>query len=351
MENKFLLYGSYGFVGQAIAKHAIQIGLSPILSGRDDIKLQAQAELLGIEYRSFNLNDASAMDAVLKEVPVVIHCAGPYLQTSKFMVDGCLRTKTHYLDLTGEIPVYEALVGRDKEAKNEGIMVLPGVGFDVVPTDCLALHLKKRLPSATKLTLAFCSQGPANLPPGTANTMIEMIPYGNKTRINGQLISSKPGLISRTVDFGQGERLVTQLPWGDTFMAYFSTGIPNIENYALISPSMRLNLLLSQYIRPLFKSKTIRKIMKRLIRSGSTEDERSKTKTYVWGEVKDEHGNRAESRLHGPEAGVEWTTIASLAVVEKVLDKQVKSGFQTPACVYGENFMLDNDQIIREDFV
>ena len=351
MNSKFLLYGSYGFVGQVIAKLAIQKGLYPILSGRDEAKLNAQAKMLGLEYRVFSLDDSDSMDAALQDVPVVLHCAGPYLQTSKLMLDGCLRTNTHYLDLTGEIPVYESLAARDDEGKAKGVMILPGVGFDVVPTDCLALHLKQRLSSASWLTVAFSSVGPAQLPPGTANTTIEMIPYGNKTRKNGQLISSKTGLVSRMVDFGQGEKLVTQLPWGDTFMAYYSTGIPNIENYALIANSMRWSLLISQYIRPLFKITFVRTFFKRMMKSGSTEEERSRTRTHIWGEVKDEQGNVAVSRLHGPEAGVDWTAISALAVVEKILASQFVPGFQTPARVYGADFVLECDQVTREDVV
>ena len=351
MDSRFLLYGSYGFVGQVIAKLAIQKGLHPILSGRNEIKLSAQAQMLGLEYRVFSLDDSISMDVALKDVPVVLHCAGPYLQTSKLMVDGCLRTKTHYLDLTGEIPVYQSLAMRDDEGKTKGVMILPGVGFDVVPTDCLALHLKQRLPTATQLTLAFCTDGPAGLPPGTANTMIEMIPYGNKIRQNGRMVNAKFGLKSRKIDFGQGEKLVTQLPWGDTFMAYYSTGIPNIEDYALIPDSMRQNLLISQYLRPLFKITAIRTLFKRLMKSGSTEEERSGTKTHVWGEVKDEHGNSAISRLHGPEAGVDWTAISALAVVEKILANQFVPGFQTPARAYGADFVLESDLVTRENVV
>ena len=146
MKTNFLLYGSYGFVGQAIAQLAIQKGLNPILAGRDANKVSAQATQLGLEYCVFDLDDLSALDHALKEVYVVLHCAGPYIYTSKLMVDGCLRSNTHYLDLTGEIPVYESLAARDIEAKAKGVMILPGVGFDVVPTDCLALHLKQRYP-------------------------------------------------------------------------------------------------------------------------------------------------------------------------------------------------------------
>src|SRR5205823_3031807 len=114
---------------------------------------------------------AATMDDCLREVQVVLHCAGPFSRTAKPMADGCLRNRVHYLDITGEIGVFESLAARDGEAKSAGVMLMPGVGFDVVPSDCLAAHLNRRLPSATKLTLAI--QGQSRLSRGTLTTMLE----------------------------------------------------------------------------------------------------------------------------------------------------------------------------------
>jgi len=349
MPSGFLLYGSTGFVGGAIAHLAVQNGLRPIIAGRDAAKIEAQATELGIEHRVFSLDDSTAMDKVLKEVTVVLHCAGPYIYTSKPMVDGCLRTGTHYLDITGEIPVYEALAALDTESKSRGAMLLPGVGFDVVPTDCLALHLKQRLPSATRITLAFHSEGPARLPPGTANTMIEMIPFGNKVRRNGRLEAPPRGAKTRMIDFGRGPVQATMLTWGDIFMAYYSTGIPNIEDYAVLPAEMRRQMPLIDYMRPLFKLTVVRNFFKRRLKAGSTADERARTRTSVWGEVEDAQGRKAVSRLHGPEAGVIWTARAALAAVQKVLAGNASPGFQTPALAYGADFVLECEGVTRED--
>jgi short subunit dehydrogenase-like uncharacterized protein len=302
-----------------------------------------------VEYRVFPLEDAAAMDRALKEVAVVLHCAGPYLYTFKPMLAGCLRTGTHYLDITGEIPVYEALAARDAEAKAQGVMLLPGVGFDVVPTDCLAVHLKQRLPSATRLTLAFHNQGPAGLPPGTQRTAIELIPYGNRVRRNGRLEIPERGLKTRLIDFGLGPIQATRLTWGDVFMAYYSTGIPNIEDYVVLPAATRLQMAAMDYLRPLFKLAAVRNFFKRGVKSGSTADERARTITHVWGEVEDVHGRRAVSRLHGPEAGVIWTGRSALAAVRKVLAGNVLPGFQTPALAYGADFVLEVDGVTRED--
>ena len=346
----FLLYGSTGFVGDAIARLAVQSGLQPILAGRNADRLKAQAAELGVNYRVYNLEDATALDQALSEVSVVLHCAGPYLYTYKPMLEGCLRTGVHYLDIAGEIPVYEGLAARDAEAKARGVMLLPAVGFDVVPTDCLALHLKQRLPSATSLTLAFQGQGPAGLPPGTQRTAIEMIPYGsNRVRRNGRLEVSGQGLKTRQIDFGNGPITATRMTWGDIFTAYYSTGIPNIADYLVLPETTRRQLAMLGYLSPLFKLAAIRNLLKWGVKPGPTADERARTVTHVWGEVADDQGRRAVSRLNGPEAGVIWTARAALAVVRKVLAGNVSPGFQTPARAYGADFVLECEGVTRED--
>jgi short subunit dehydrogenase-like uncharacterized protein len=282
-------------------------------------------------------------------VPMVLHCAGPYLHTSKPMVEACLRTGTHYLDLTGEIPVYKDIASRDAEAKSRGSMLLPGVGFDVVPTDCLAVHLKKRLPSATHLTLAFQEEGPAGLPPGTQRTTIALIPYGDYVRRNGRLERPEETSKTRLIDFGKGPILATRLTWGDIFTAYRSTGIPNIEDYAVLPKSARQQLSMLASLRPLFKTAFMQNFLKRGVKPGPTAEMRDRTSTIVWGEVKDDQGRKAAARLHGPEAGVVWTARAALAAVRKVLAGDALPGFQTPALAYGADFVLECEGVTREE--
>ena len=349
MSSTFLLYGATGFVGDVTARLAMDYGLRPILAGRDAEKLERLATELGVEYRVSGLDDPGTIDCALKDVTVVLHCAGPYLHTSKPMVDACLRTGTHYLDLAGEIPVYEALAARDKEARARGIMLLPGVGFDVVPTDCLAVHLKHRLPSATRLTLGFQSEGPAGLPPGTQRTSIELIPYGNRVRRNGKLERPEQVLKTRMIDFGKGPVRVTLLTWGDVFTAYYSTGIPNIEDYTELPEATRRQLAMFDYLRPLFRLAIMRNFLKRGVRPGPTAEKRSRTFVHAWGEVEDDQGRKAASRLHGPEGGVIWTSRAALAAVKKVLAGNAPPGFQTPALAYGADFVLECEGVTRED--
>jgi len=349
MPTPFLLYGATGYVGEATARLAIQAGLQPILAGRDAAKLKRLAAEMGVECRSFGLDDSAAIDQALQEVPAVLHCAGPYLYTSQPMVAACLRTGTHYLDLTGEIPVYQALAAVDADAKARGIMLLPGVGFDVVPTDCLAVHLKQRVPSATRLTLAFQIEGPAGLPPGTQRTAIELVPYGNRVRRNGRIVAPERASKTRLIDFGHGPVRATRLTWGDAFTAYYSTGIPNIEDYAVLPVGTQRQLAAMNILRPLFKLAAVRKLSMIVVKPGPTAEERAQTRTHVWGEVEDDHGRKAVSRLHGPEAGVIWTARAALAAVQQVLAGHAPPGFQTPALAYGADFVLECEGVTRED--
>ena len=68
-------------------------------------------------------------------------------------------TGVHYLDITGEALVFEALSKRHADAKEAGVMLLPGAGFDVVPSDCLAAHVAAQVEGATHLTLGSRNRG------------------------------------------------------------------------------------------------------------------------------------------------------------------------------------------------
>lgn len=349
MATTFLLYGATGYVGEAMARACVQRGMAPILAGRNAAALAALGHELGLAYRVCALDDARALDAALAGVTAVMHCAGPFLYTSRPMVEACLRTGVHYLDITGEFPVFEAAAARDAEAKQRGVMVMPAVGFDVVPTDCLAVYLKQRLPSATHLTMAFHSEGPSGLPPGTQRTVIELLRFGNRVRVNGRFERATSAMKTRSVDFGAGPVVVTQLTWGDVFTAYYSTGIPNIEEYTVLPSAARQSMAVMQWLRPLLSMGWFRALLRRGVKPGPSASRRAQTVTHVWGEVSDGAGGRAAARLHGPEAGVEWTVACALAVVERVLRGEVRAGYQTPAMVYGAELVMACAGVTRED--
>ncbi len=242
MSNSFLIYGANGYTGELTARAAVERGLRPILAGRNAASVSALARALGLEHRIADLNDAVALHHLLEGVAVVLHCAGPFMSTSRPMADACLRNHVHYLDITGEIGVFEALAARDAEARRVGVMLLPGAGFDVVPSDCLAAHLKRRLPGAVRLYLGIRALG--TMSRGTATTAINSLARGDGglVRQDGALTKVPLGWRTRAIDFGKGDRMAVTVPWGDVSTAYYSTDIPNIEVY-MTFPAATINAM------------------------------------------------------------------------------------------------------------
>ena len=177
----------------------------------------------------------------------VLHCAGPFSRTAAPMADACLRAHVHYLDITGEIEVFEGMAARHEAAQRAGVTLLPGAGFDVVPSDCLAAHLHRRLPSATHLALGF--QGSARLSRGTATTMVENLHRGGAVRRDGRIARVPAAWKTRVIDFGAGPVAAITIPWGDVATAYHTTGIPNVEVYMAAPASTRRFLKLAAPVR------------------------------------------------------------------------------------------------------
>jgi short subunit dehydrogenase-like uncharacterized protein len=345
----FLIYGANGYTGALVAREAARRGLRPTLAGRNGPEVASLARDLGLEYRVFSLDDPAAVDNGLRGHAAVLHCAGPFAHTFGPMADACLRTRTHYLDVTGEVAVFEALAARGDEAKAAGVMLLPGVGFDVVPTDGLAAHLKRRLPSATRLALGL-SMGirPSR---GTATTILENAPRGGLVRRGGVLTRVPTAWKTRTIDFGRGPVKAMTIPWGDVSTAYRSTGIPNVEVYLAAPFTARALARLSRLFGWLLRSPGVQGWLKKRIRAGPpgpTDEERARGTSALWGEVTDDAGRRAVARLRGPE-GYTMTVRTALAAVERVLAGDALPGYRTPSLAYGPDFVLGIQGVVRED--
>jgi short subunit dehydrogenase-like uncharacterized protein len=344
-----LLYGAYGYTGELIAREAAARGWRPVLAGRDGAKLAPLAAELGCEERAFPLDDAEAVAAHLAGVDAVLHCAGPFARTAGAMAEACLRRRVHYLDITGEIEVFEALAARGAEARERGVMLLPGVGFDVVPTDCLAAHLAARLPGAVRLVLAFqASSRPSR---GTATTMVENLGRGGAVRRGGRIVPVPTAWKTRLIDFGRGPVTAVTVPWGDVSTAWRSTGIGDVEVYTALPAGRLAALRAIRWLRPLAALRPVQGFLKRRIRAGPAgpgADARARGRTYVWGEVEDGEGRRAAARLTGPE-GYRFTVLTALGAAEKVLAGEVRPGYATPSLAFGADFVLGFPGVERRD--
>ena len=347
MPDNFLIYGANGYTGELIVRFAVERGMKPLLAGRNASKVESLAKKHNLDFRVFALEETEKLDSALREVSFVLHCAGPFSITSQPMVEACLRTGKHYLDITGEIAVFEAMASLDKKAKEANVMIMSGVGFDVVPSDCLALHLKNRLPSATNLTLAFYGLG--RISHGTQATMTMNVGKGGAVRRNGEIKSVPTAYKTREIDFGEVKKLGVTIPWGDVSTAYYSTGIPNIEVYTILPPPQMKLLKISRYLGWLLATKPLQSILQSQIpEGGPSDEEREKGKTYLWGEATDEQGNRVEARQQGVE-GYTLTVLAALKIAEKILDGNFCPGYQTPAKCYGADLILEIEGSKRQD--
>jgi short subunit dehydrogenase-like uncharacterized protein len=225
----WMIYGASGYTGELTARLAVRRGERPILAGRSAQRIAPLAAELGLEQRIFGLDDPAALRAGLAGVTVVAHCAGPFLATALQMAAACCAASAHYLDITGEIDVFEQIRELNPRAEAAGLVLLPGIGFDVVPTDCLAVTVAEALPGASSLDLAFLpGGGPSG---GTARTAVAMLRGGGRARINGVITPVRLGWKSLEADFPSGPARVSSVPWGDVSTAYYSTGIPSITTY------------------------------------------------------------------------------------------------------------------------
>ncbi|HLA76632.1 MAG TPA: saccharopine dehydrogenase NADP-binding domain-containing protein [Vicinamibacteria bacterium] len=345
----YLIYGANGYTGELIAREAVVRGQRPILAGRSAAAVRALAQELGLESRAFGLDDPAALDAGLRDSRLVLNCAGPFSRTAEPVASACLRRGAHYLDVTGEIPVFEGLARRHAAAQEAGVMLLPGVGFDVVPSDCLAAHLKRRLPSATHLTLAF--QAGIGASRGTATTMVENLDKGGLVRRDGRLARVPTAWRTRDIDFGKGPRRAVTIPWGDVSTAFHSTGIPNVEVYMAAPRSLILTFKLLRPLGSLLGSRPVQSFLKRRIQSrppGPSAEQRARGQARLWGEARDEAGGRVVSRLTTPD-GYTLTMLTALACVERTLAGQARPGFATPSLAFSADFVLEIPGVSRTD--
>jgi short subunit dehydrogenase-like uncharacterized protein len=339
VNKKWLIYGASGYTGKLIIEEVHKRGLEAIIAGRDEAKIKPLAEQMGFEYRCFSLDSRMAISEAIQDIDLVLHCAGPFSQTAKPMMAACLHAKTHYLDITGEIAVFEHGHLLHQSAQEAGVVICPGVGFDVVPTDCMARALSEKLPDADSLWLGFSSR--SGLSPGTAKTSVEGIADGGKVRRDGLIVDVPLAYKVRKIDFGDGSVTATTIPWGDVSTAYYSTGIPNIDVYIPLPEKTITKLKRLEKIRWIFRWQWLINFMKKKIDAkvkGPSEDVLLNQKTLVWGEVLNPKGDVVSGRITTAN-GYQLTMLAAIEISQHLLNNACQPGFTTPSQLMGSDFI------------
>lgn len=337
-----LIYGAYGYSGKGIARTAAEYGITPILSGRNGEKLKAIADELGYDYITLSLDDNHAkLVEVLQGFELVMHIAGPYTYTGKPMIDAAVEAGTHYVDLTGENHVIQAELDRNQEFIDAGIMVMPAVGYDVVPTDCLNLHVARKVDNPTKLIMIMngeyrSAEGtPASR--GTIKSALEMLSLPLLMRQDGQMIEVKQAKVM-TQEFNGEERTMVQIPWADMITSWVSTGIPTIEVYQvqtgeipgwvpwLASRSWGKELLIW--------------IIDTFFPEGPTDEAQATRQTQLVATATNARGESASAEMITPEPYL-LTFHSSLIIAKRIMEGKWQPGFQTPAKLYGPELALE----------
>ncbi|HUC37057.1 MAG TPA: saccharopine dehydrogenase NADP-binding domain-containing protein [Acidimicrobiales bacterium] len=340
----WMVYGAYGYTGRLVAALAAERGEQPVLAGRDEERLARLGELLELEHVCFDLSDQAAARRALESVDAVAHCAGPFSATARPMVDACLATGTHYLDITGEIDVFEDLLARDEEAKAAGVALLPGSGFDVVPSDCLAAMLAHELPGATSLALAIrMSGGPS---PGTAKTMVESIGLASRARVGGVIGRVPPQRRRRRVPFITGASPAIAIAWGDVSTAYHSTGIGDITVYAALPRGAAPLAGLLGLAGPVARTRTMQGPLRLLAgrMRGPTAQTRSKSLGEVWGEAMAPDGTRTCGSVTTGN-GYDLTSDSVVRIATLLAAGKVEPGASTPSSALGADFVRQLDGV------
>lgn len=345
-----LIYGAGGYTGKLIVAAAVASGLRPIVSGRRAESIEPVAAEYGLECRVAPLDTGASIAPLLDNVSVVILAAGPFSATAVPMVEACIDAGVHYLDLTGECLVFEQLSHYGNRARSRDIMLMPGCGFDVVTSDCLSLHVNQRLPDACHLAIGI--SGLTTATRGSLRTMAEQAGMPVMLRRHGTLSSIAPNTLRRQFDYGRGESWSSAVTWGDTITAFHTTGIPNIEVYFEDTPPLRAMLAAGRTFGTGLQTPAAQQWLKAqalLFPEGPDTAERHAHRCAVVAEARTADGRSAASRLRTPEA-YSLSGATAVAIAKRVLAGDVEAGFQTPARVYGADFILGFDSVTREDF-
>jgi short subunit dehydrogenase-like uncharacterized protein len=344
-----LLYGATGYTGRLLAEGLRARGLRPLLAARDPTRLAGVAAPLDLPHRAVGLDAPEGLDRALAGVRVVLNAAGPFAHTARPLVDACLRVGAHYLDITGELDVFEGLARRHAEARSRSVMIMPGVGFDVVATDCQAAHVAAHLPGARRLRLGVTGLAPASR--GSARTVIEHVGTGTRVRRGGVIRTLPMGALERSFDFGRGPRPSLAVSWGDVSTAFYTTGIPDIEVYYEASPELRATAAVGRWLGGWLRLAPWQAWLQGhadVLPAGPSETQRGRHRCVVVAEVEDDAGGFASSRLESPE-GYGFTALSAPAIAARVLADDLEPGFQTPARVYGADFVLSIPGTVREN--
>jgi short subunit dehydrogenase-like uncharacterized protein len=347
-KTRLLLYGAYGYTGRLTAELARQKNVDLVLAGRNREALQALGNRWRLQTRVVGLNDHRQLAEALKDIACVIHMAGPFALTSMPMLDACLATQTSYIDITGEIEVFEAIWARKENIRQAGITVLPGAGFDVVPTDCLAGYVAGKL--KTPVSVALAVRGLEGASQGTLRTAIREISKPVLCRRAGAIVPLEDRS-ARWIDFGSGREPCVPISWGDVSTAFYSTGAGNVTVYFRRTALLRSADIAGRLLGPFLRSPLGQRGLAAIVRKfpeGPNQAQRSSQRLTVWAEASNASGDSKRASLSTPNA-YDFSANSALEIASRIGQLQAPLGLVTPFQAFGADFVLTLPGCTRAD--
>jgi short subunit dehydrogenase-like uncharacterized protein len=346
--SRVLLYGAYGYTGRLAAELAAAKKLDVVLAGRNKDALAALGDRLSLPTRVVGLDDPKRLSEVLKDITCVVHMAGPFATTSPPMLNACLATQTNYIDITGEIEVFEAMWSREDEIKRASITVVPGAGFDVVPSDCLAGYVAGKLERPVSVIIAL--RGLESASQGTLRTAIRQVSKPVLCRRAGAIVALDDRS-PRWIDFGSGDEPCVPVSWGDVATAFHSTGVGNITVYFRRTKLLRSVDILGKLFGPLLRSRIGQRGLAAIVRSlpeGPSQSERNGHRGTIWAVAIDCSGRSFKASLSTPDA-YDFTANSALEISSRISSLPTAVGLVTPSQAFGADFVLSLPGCSRMD--
>jgi short subunit dehydrogenase-like uncharacterized protein len=347
-KSRLLLYGAYGYTGRLTAELVAAKKLEVVLAGRNEDALVPLGQRLGLPTRVVGLNDPGQLSAALRDIACVVHMAGPFAITSAPMLNACLATHTNYIDVTGEIEVFEALWSREDEIRRTGITVVPGAGFDVVPSDCLAGYVASKLKRPCSLVMAL--RGLESASQGTLRTAIRQVSKPVLCRRAGAIVPIEDRS-PRSIDFGYGNEPCVPVSWGDVATAFHSTGIGKITVYFRRTKLFRSADIVGRLFGPLLRSRPGQRALAAIVRrfpEGPSQAERCGRRSTIWAEAIDPLGRSFKAILSTPDA-YDFAANSALEIASRIISLPAPLGLVTPFQAFGADFVLNLPGCSRMD--
>lgn len=147
---EIVLYGASGFTGKLVCEYLLKKyqrnELRWAIAGRDIQKLKEVRRELNCEQIPIveaNSNDLESLKKMANQTDVMLSVVGPYSLYGSHLIEACIREKTDYCDLSGEVHWMRKMMDRwQKEAVGAGVRLVHSCGFDSVPSDLGVLYLQ-----------------------------------------------------------------------------------------------------------------------------------------------------------------------------------------------------------------